>query len=492
MDKGWILANRVTEIVQGFSDCDEDENLRENTTAIVTDKAAHVNPIRSGLALKEAKQHKSSRHKHQSIFEILNRNFEELGDGGCREIGYKDLKLCFVSFVVVFGIQAGSSNDGDQNDGIKLENSEKVDQVIETELQKVPLPVAYALWNKVLEQSHGIGGKRLSHAHLSYIRSTLVLLGMLDLATLNKYRDDEAAKTQKVYSRNGHSSMFDFDRSIECLVVHDSIHNQYGEYLAYYKHGIYSSKIEQWNEAVMKESQLIGSNHYTLRMLPLNTMRANHIEETFQLLNDLTFVRRRIHVLGASGAAKSHVDDIHELLILIDKVGVVAGPIDEREAVLGAYRQMLKYCIHEVKEIMKCNEDDNGNVRLGKAAMYKTADFGNALHLLGVSLGRYGFFEEEMEYYKEALRLKTLAVNGDIESSVSVSDTLHSMGFSLDNAGENKKALVCYNQALKIRYKCLDDDDLRIAETQHNKVNYSLLILFISSFASLVALKTSL
>ena len=97
-------------------------------------------------------------------------------------------------------------------------------------------------------------------------------------------------------------------------------------------------------------------------------------------------------------------------------------------------------------------------------------EFGNALHLLGASLGGYGFFDEEMEYYTEALRLKTLAVNGNIDRSVSASDTLHSMGFSLDNAGKSDEALECYDEALEIRLDCLGEDDLRVAETQHNKV----------------------
>ena len=225
----------------------------------------------------------------------------------------------------------------------------------------------------------------------------------------------------------------------------------------------------------MKESQYIGSNQYTLRMLPLNTMRANHMQETFNLLNDMTFVRRRVRVLGASGAAKAHVGDMDELLALIEKQmtngkkGSVE-PIDEQEGMLGAYQQVMKYCLHEVDEITKCHKDDKGNVRLGKAAMYQMGEFGNALHLLGASLGGYGFFDEEMEYYTEALRLKTLAVNGNIDRSVSASDTLHSMGFSLDNAGKSDEALECYDEALEIRLDCLGEDDLRVAETQHNKV----------------------
>ena len=42
------------------------------------------------------------------------------------------------------------------------------------------------------------------------------------------------------------------------------------------------------------------------------------MQETFDLLNDKTFVRRRIRVLGATGAAKAHVGDIDELLSLIE------------------------------------------------------------------------------------------------------------------------------------------------------------------------------
>jgi tetratricopeptide (TPR) repeat protein len=153
----------------------------------------------------------------------------------------------------------------------------------------------------------------------------------------------------------------------------------------------------------------------------------------------------------------------------------VPEPIDEREGLLGAYQQVFKYCLHETEELTQSVGDDNGKIKLGKTAMYKAAEIGNALHILGGSLGAYGFFDEEIKYYNEALRLKTLAMNGNIERSISVSDTLHSIGFSLDNAGKKDEALECYDQALGIRYECLGDDDLRVAETQHNKVLLCLL-----------------
>jgi tetratricopeptide (TPR) repeat protein len=174
------------------------------------------------------------------------------------------------------------------------------------------------------------------------------------------------------------------------------------------------------------------------------------------------------------GAARAHVSDMDELLRLIENCITNCDPppepVDEREGLLDAYKQMLKYFLHETEELTKCNKDENGNTKLGKAAMLKIAQIGNAVHLLGASFGGYGFFDEEIRYYRKALELKTLAANGNIEKSVSASDTLHSMGFSLDNSGKRDEALKCYNQALDIRYACLGNDDLRVAETQHNKV----------------------
>jgi tetratricopeptide (TPR) repeat protein len=124
------------------------------------------------------------------------------------------------------------------------------------------------------------------------------------------------------------------------------------------------------------------------------------------------------------------------------------------------------------------NDDENNTesvpsvAGLGKVAILKISDTGNALHLLGASLGGYGFFDDEMEYYKEALRLKELCARGKMEQFVSVSDTLHCMGFSLENAGKSEEALEYYDRALDIRLEYLGDDDLRVAETLHNKVIY--------------------
>ena len=80
------------------------------------------------------------------------------------------------------------------------------------------MSVAFALWKKVLGlQPHdGRKGEATNNDSLSYIRSTLVLLGMLDLAAIEKDREDDG-----VEASYGHS----FGKSIECLVAHDNYTN---------------------------------------------------------------------------------------------------------------------------------------------------------------------------------------------------------------------------------------------------------------------------
>lgn len=477
----------ITEIVDRVDSHNDDENNIDNhhddaTVATQRTTVTRVQPVSGTFRPTNNKDN----HPHQTIFDILDRNFEEMGDGGSYQIGHRVVKLCFVAFVSIFTLPSEPTNGAARRDVESGDNIQNHETIIDHDnnasddskglitqqqsqdetavLQRVPLSVAFALWNKVLEES---GHASPSNDDLSYIRSTLVLLGMLDLASIDRDRDDGV-------SQSGQNN-----RSIECLAVHDHIHQQYGEYLAWGDHDkAFRSLIEvdsrRWSEAVMHESKLIGSNQFTLRMLPLHTMRtANRMQETFDLLNDRTFVRRRIRVLGSTAAATAHISDIDELLALIETNmkcdEIVPEPIDEVAGLLGAYQQVFKYCLHETEELTKSHRDEAGKIQLSKTAMYKTAEIGNALHLLGASLGGYGFFDKEMEYYKEALRVKTLAVNGNIEKSVAVSDTLHSIGFSLDNAGKRDEALECYDKALMIRYECLGDDDLRIAETQHNK-----------------------
>ena len=499
-----ILPEQAAKIVCGFDeegDGNNDDRTVVTMRTTATGMTAASRRIHSSLREETPEQHVS--HEHKSLFDILDRNFEELGDcradglGSGRDIGYMEVKLCFVAFVVVFGVPqppavveanacvSREEENVDEKDDDEHEMKEQMKQTPPTdEVQKVPRPnvplsVAFALWKQVLRHPQYGKCNAVSATMLSYIRSTLVLLGLLELSSI----DNEDAPVPT--STAGRSRYQLKSSAIECLRVHHDINQQYGEYLAWADHdSSFRSTIEQhqrqWNDAVMDESLQIGSNDFTIRMLPLNTMRAHHMQETFDLLKDKSFIRRRVRLLGSLDAAAAHIRDVDELLRIIDKRvkanDVTLEAVDEQDGVLNAYEQMKKYCLYLTNELMKHNITDDKNIPEGvnitgltKAALSKISNAGDALHLLGASLGGYGFFDQEMDYYKEALRLKELCSKGKAEQLVAVSDTLHCMGFSLDNAGKSEEALDFYDRALDIRLDYLGVDDLRVAETLHNK-----------------------
>jgi tetratricopeptide (TPR) repeat protein len=484
-----IPPEKAAQII-GFDDDETRTVYTQKTCATSVSRRVPASSLNNSSNFEEGKK-----QEHQSLFDILDRNFQELGDGG---VGYKEVKLCFVAFVVVFAPADALVNGVDENNNAELNSQAQDDNNEEEDVSKesaksqppspkkvsrpnVPLSVAFALWRKVLRL------KGDESTTLSYVRSTLVLLGLLELSTID--REDApipSATTAPMRSRHPVKST-----GIECLRLHHDINQQYGEYLAYGDHAdSFQSIIErngrQWNNAVMEEVDAMGSNEYTIRMLPLNTMRAYHMQDTFDLLKDKSFVRRRVRLLGAFEAASALIRDIDELLRLIDQ-RVQSNDsewelVDEQDGVLSAFDQMKKYCLHITNELTKHTapgEETEDNTESVKAAAFdkttlsKIRDVGKAIHLLGTSLGGYGFFDQEMDYYNEALRLKELCARSKLDH-VSISDTLHCMGFSLDNAGKSEEALEYYDRALDLRYEYLGDDDLRVAETLHNKVRFDM------------------
>lgn len=489
------LMDAAATIVSGFNNDESGAMVNiDDSRTISSHKTSgtRVQPIsaafRSAMELKEESELRNKRHPHQSIFDILDRNFKDLGDSGNSlrglQISYKEVKLCFVAFVTVFSLpsepvfaqetlnEPSAGENGSDDESIHSASYESGATAHADEKEgarlSVPVSVAFALWSKILHlPTHSKGENQ---GPLSYIRSTLVLLGVLDLASIDKDRDDVSAP-----SIPGRPDK----KTIDCLIIHDSIHKQYGEYLAFGDHdasfqSVVNKNSRPWNEAVSRAARSLGFNEFTLKMLPTNTMRSARFQDTFDLLNDMTFVRKRTRVLGPIGTCKAHVGDMDELLSLIEKQTcrsnntILEEELDERQGLMGAYEQVLKYCMHEVDDLTKKSTAGvDEEAVLSKSEGLRVTDVGIALHLLGASLGGYGFFDLEMRYYEDALRLKKLAPGGS--RSLSASDTLHSMGFSLDNAGKTGRSLECYDQALEIRLECLGEDDLRVAETLHNK-----------------------
>eukprot|EP00984_Skeletonema_dohrnii_P024180 scaffold13279_cov133-Skeletonema_dohrnii-CCMP3373.AAC.2 len=143
-------TRKAAEIVEGFDEyndyaADDSKTIATNRTSM-----SRVQPV--SAAFKSASQEvakKKNAHPHQSIFDILEKNFEELGDGGSgggsrfgKKIAYQDVKLCFVAFVAVFSLPqepvfanpvysetngvatASDKSNGDDEEELDIENQQ--------------------------------------------------------------------------------------------------------------------------------------------------------------------------------------------------------------------------------------------------------------------------------------------------------------------------------------------------------------------------------
>ena len=92
------------------------------------------------------------------------------------------------------------------------------------------------------------------------------------------------------------------------------------------------------------------------------------------------------------------------------------------------------------------------------------------LYLMGKSLSAQGHVIKELEFFTETLKLKRFGVKYDDNGifTLSLSHTLHCMGFSQDNVGNWSNALKYYDEAISIRERLLGDH-LMLAETYHCK-----------------------
>ena len=349
------------------------------------------------------------------------------------------------------------------------------------------------------------------------------------------------------------------------MQVHQDIHQQYGEYLASDSHwDSYAQTVREnekrWNKAVAESakrrreggndsgeekdgeeqqeeeegrsgsrgSSAAGAgpaaatgttndyDDYALRMLPCNMIRAERFDDAAALLQDGTFVRRRLGALGVLAGTTAHVTDVDDLLVCLcerwDEWEAGKWSVDASEFTLRAYELVEEYVSLRATE---CKErlpafavvepleviSVASNARRSRL-LSGLNEAGKALHLMGASVGAQDHAEREVELHRKALCLKRLAAVGGVESggngngeggnrekaieeggkawdaeelfdipfTLSISDTLHCLGYAYDSSGDLKRALECYEWALDMRVELLGEDDLKVAETFHNKV----------------------
>ena len=377
---------------------------------------------------------------------------------------------------------------------------------------RVPMDLVVALWEEVLRTvgdkgalkpgTNGISAARDGQYSpaISYVREALVSLGLVDIVSDSAAGRDVELRSISLDDEDGF-----FGRvlggfrsnekgrggsrqrgSVETMVVHQSLNQQYGEYLADEHHcyefpQIVAEYRRRWSKAVVKCSLTDSgewsefTSGYDLYTLPWNLTCTSMFDECAALMRDQRYVIRRLEEVGVLDGTTAHVTDVDELLRTIcEQWDDYTGTVDWKIFILETYGHIKSYAA----SLLKSNEDAAKAAEGDREASFDVDEFGGpdtsrlleagrALHLIGVSLGTHGYVDEEIEYYLESLRFKEATPDG--EDRVDYSDTLHCLGFAYDSVGRTDEALEKYDEALDTRLKLLGEDDLRVAETMHNK-----------------------
>lgn len=471
-------------------------------------------------------------HESQALFDILDRDFATVsarvtvsigGHGDMRRaMTAEDVKLCFVAFVNCFtppskshfaqeynyDVDSGHDSTAQDDYGSSFRSHEsessRNEHTSPDQFSRpfVPAHVVNALWKDVIKcrflDDNNINkgfAKKIESAPdeafssaLSFLRDTLVLLGVLDVrkvAVSARHASNEALirSTSDVFhfSTTGVERREDLE---EVISVHQDIHQEYGEYMISMGHPdalhqLVAKYEKRWNsvisDACIPNSGNRNEASYAVQILPWTTIRANRFQEGAALLADKKFIHGRLQALGILEGTTAQVTDAEELIMKFfeNKKDLLAFVVfNPDNCMVDAYEKTKKAILRQVSEAEEMGQgsyDMQGDTVHARQLRKLRREAGMALHLMGVSIGNQGFVADELTYCLEALNLKRASVVLGDNSSVTVSDTLHCIGYSLDNSGKYLQAMEYYDEALAIRKSMLGDDDLRVAETLHNK-----------------------
>lgn len=367
----------------------------------------------------------------------------------------------------------------------------------------VPLHIANTLWAEILVTvlntrcGTNFSASDIPTSTLLIVRDCLVQLGVIHIRDVP--HDISPVKLAAAGCSDDDGTIVtmgtELDRSIysttrlltQVVSIHQDIHQEYGDYLAITRQPegfleLVEKYEQQWNRAVTRECSLdpivVSDRAYAVMMLPRNQIKSRRFNDVMELLTDKKFVHQRIQTFGVLEGTTMHVTDVEDLLVQFyeDFTKGLLKDVDPRAFVISTYDQVD----HVIRGMLKDAEEVNRTTTEGKEVIPEISstylrrtqcEAGKALHLMGVSLGAQGHFREELQFLNAAVALKKAALGSDACVSVSLSDTLHCIGYALDNVGKSRDALDSYSEALIVRRQLLDENDLRLAETLHNKVS---------------------
>jgi len=388
----------------------------------------------------------------------------------------------------------------------------------------VPVDVVHSLWNTVLIQNDKScfkdQRKDKMKKVLIFIQDILIKnLGLLEIQKCRKI----AGKIEDLSINSDEASKASLKEDAFFIRVHQEIHQHYGQYLAYklefindkdMNGALFKSHAKEWNEAASKIAAsntvaLVGYNEaeeYTFQILTSNMIRALDLHTAAKTLRSDSFVSSRLSNLGIWKGTVAHIIDVEELLYFNDDIRREENCLtlkEENEIAILAYQKVhenamrfLKHEEEQFKSVLNLSHS-KGNMRneirnttkinekvkvAAFALSEKYMDIGKSIHLMAVSLGSRGFQSTEIDYYKQALDLKRSAIahmkefveeefQNELNNhpyNVPLAETLHSVAYIHDISSEKEDAVLCYDEAFRIRKRLLGPDHPDVATTLHN------------------------
>ena len=207
-----------------------------------------------------------------------------------------------------------------------------------------------------------------------------------------------------------------------------------------------------WDEGII-DGTASSLLEYGLQKIVQHMINADMIDEARGFLENKDFIKGRIGLLGASQGTKLHVADCKGFGELAKLSGAAHDEFYVRDTIVLAFEQVSS-CI--IGQILTENNETEEELCL---------DCGKALYELGLALAEFGCEgaeEEAIGYFRKAIECVKSSVGKPIEFSAAAFVDISAIYLDKGNLEEAREAL---NEAINIRFKCLAEDDVRIAIT---------------------------
>lgn len=366
------------------------------------------------------------------------------------------IKLCFSAFVVVFCHE---------------ERGSVSDPTVPSPF--VPLEAADILFEKLLQLEE----KALFHeGSLFYsqrkeatmlIPEALSALGVMKMSVSDASLRSSPGGPGPGGGWNGddhHRVLFPTEQQF--LQIQHDIMEEYGEYLSTPSGGmgdLVDDAERRWNRAFVMayvETKADGGHWddddpdacrcYTLEFVVGHMLRGEMIEEAASLLQDESFVRGRLAVLGRTGGTRRHIRDCEALFRAVTEVGRDGTSVDPAAVMTRAYQR--------VGSLLSNEHDGSSDLGARKAHVI---EIGRAHYAIGLSLAERRLWSQSIAHWETAQEI-LVSTLGMVEFIAAI---LFNVGVVFYEKNEYNKALTSLRHCLQIRETIHGTDHVLYAQT---------------------------